>query len=121
MPGQGEGSNRRDTVHVQIGGIKRCRSANEQPVQLCATETDVSDQFRNFDLSDQRTVRRQAMNSVSGRGPDASISINAEPIEQPFGALGQNVAARQRAVVIYSMATNGFGPPGVWVIPVSAM
>src|SRR5665213_938425 len=52
-------------VHRNVHRIERRRSANEQAVELGATEGHIRDHFRNQDLSDQRAIGVIAMDTVS--------------------------------------------------------
>src|SRR5205814_6401750 len=80
--GEGAGSPRvAGAVEVDQDRIQRTGRADEQVVALSAAEGEVGHDLRNMELSDQRAVRVEAVQPVSGRRPDPAGCVETDTVK----------------------------------------
>src|SRR5262245_59257296 len=69
-----------DARRVDVDRIERCGRRDKQPVAPLAAESDVGDDLRDFDASEQRAVRRIALDAGMAAGPQVSVHVDPETV-----------------------------------------
>ena len=108
----GTRSERPCAVHHDHQGVERRRSAHEETVSLRTTEADIGDHFGRVNLAEKRTVRVVDMDSVAGRGPDPTVLVAPDTVEESGRSFRENAAIREFPVLV------GIEDPDVaWSVP----
>jgi len=87
------GCNRpRRCAGIQVHRVERTRGTDEQPVQLRPTEAHVGHSLRHTDLAEELAFGGIAMHAVARARPQMPLSIDAKPVEEARGAIGEDLA-----------------------------
>jgi EmrB/QacA subfamily drug resistance transporter len=82
-----------EAVREDVDRVDRAGRADEEAVAGRTPEADVGDRVGHPDRADQVATGLVTANAVAGARPDVAGLVEAEPVEQTRGAIGEDLAA----------------------------
>src|SRR5207237_5475561 len=89
-----------------VNSVQRGRGSDEQAIPFRPTEGHVGDALRYVDFAQELAVRREAVHTLAGAGPDISVGVEPEAVCDAGADIREQAAVAQALAVVNIISAN---------------